>query len=197
MARSYFLNPHKATNQYRSKQNAYPTRLSGPFSNEQKASICILARTAADSMGLSFVSTAHFREWRQEQQFKAVGKQSLTECVQDDFLPVKAHFLNLAGKSVPAMNAHLEHQTEPERIAMHKLAEALAVIGKPMAYAAAICRNQNKCELSEANSKQIWRLVFTIKNRGPKKASGKAPVRPQKSAPVEYVPEFDSDNEPF
>ena len=169
--RPYSLNSHKFSNQFKSGKNSFPNRLAGPLSNEQKASICILAKTAADAVGVSFINTAHAREWRQEQQYKAVGKQSLTECVQDDFLPIRAHFLNLAGQSAVAMNMHLKHDTEPKRIAMHKLTEACARAGKPLAYAAAICRSKNKCALDEANVKQIWQLVFTIKNRTPKQPS--------------------------
>ena len=192
MAREYFLNPHKATNQFRKRENAYPSRLTGPLSNEQKARICILAREAADVMGVKIVSAAHLREWRMEQQFKAVGKQSLTECLQDDYLPLTAHFLNLAGKSVSAMNAHLKHGTEDKRIAFFKLQEICEERGISMAYAGAICRNAHKCTLNDATARQLWQLVFTVKNRSPKK------VGQPKSAPAEYVPEFDDEsNEPF
>lgn len=185
--KSYFLNPHKYSNQHRKGRNAMPTRLGGPLSNEQKARLCILARTAFERTNGHSPSTAEADAWRHDQVERATGKHGLTLCVQDDFKLIQAHFLNLAGEGGQALNAHIAHETEPKRVALFKLSEALAVIGKPIAYAAAICRNQNKCELSEATDKQIWRLVFTVKNRGPKKDA--APAVPRKSAP--------ENNEPF
>jgi hypothetical protein len=36
-------------------------------------------------------------------------------------------------------------------------------------YPGAICRAQNKCGLGGATEKQLWRLVYTVRNRKKKK----------------------------
>ena len=45
--------------------------------------------------------------------------------------------------------------------------------GLPESYAAAICRRQYRCALSEASDKQVWCLVYTVRNRA---AAAKQPA---------------------
>ena len=54
---------------------------------------------------------------------------------------------------------------QEKEIALHKLTESCADRGLQMSYAEAICRRQYKCDLSEANAKQLWQLNFTVRNR--------------------------------
>lgn len=145
-----------------------PSRLGGPLSNEQKARLCILCREAYDAMpgAASHPTEEMLAEYRHAEVEKATGKPGLTACVQDDWNPLLAHFLALVGETGVAFNVAMRHGTEPKRVAMHKLGEALAKARLPMAYAAAICRRQYKCEPADASPKQLWNLVFTIKNRG-------------------------------
>ena len=112
-----------------------------------------------------------FREWRHEQQLKACGKSSLRDCVQSDYLPLRAHFENLIGESDRALETHLRASSEPARIAMMKLRAACSEAGLDLAYPAKICRTQYKCDLDEANAKQLWRLVFTVRNRKKKRTT--------------------------
>lgn len=143
-----------------------PARLGGPLSRTQKAELCLLAREAFGASG----ATGDPEEWRREQQLATTGKESLTLCTQDDYLPLKARFLELKGESGRAMNAHISHATEPKRVARYNLNAALADANLPLAYAEAICRRTQKCGLEEASAKQIWRVVYTIRNR--KKKNG-------------------------
>jgi hypothetical protein len=138
-------------------------RLGGALSKAQKATLCILAREAYDRVGIH--TGDDLAEWRHAEQTAAVGKASLCDCVQDDFLPLKAHFLNLCGESGRAMNAHIRHQSEDKRVAMHKLEASCRERGLEMGYPAAICRTQYKCTLDEASAPQLWRLVYTVRNR--------------------------------
>jgi hypothetical protein len=139
----------------------------GPLSREQKARICIMAREAFQIT----TDDADFTDWRRDQQLRACGKESLKEAVQSDYLPLRAHFENLLGKSDRALETHLRAAQEPQRIAMMKLRAACDDAGLDLAYPSKICRQQYKCELDEANANQLWRLVFTVRNRKKKKAT--------------------------
>lgn len=142
-------------------------RLGGPLSNTQKAELCIRARDAWEALRRQRPELVEgLDDFRHAQVMHAVGKPGLTACTQDDFLPVRARFLELNGQSGAALNAHLAHGTEPKRVAMHKLNEALARAGLPLAYAAAIAKRQHKVTLDDLTVKQIWNLTFTINNRG-------------------------------
>lgn len=154
----YTLN--KWSNGTHSKRNAYP-RQNGPLDNGQKARLCILAREA---FALQFTD-ADFTDWRREEQFKAVGKLSLRDCTQADYKRLEARFLRLGGEEGDAMRAETRAGTEDKRLAFYKLEEACTGAGLAMSYAAAICRNQFKCGLNEATAKQLWNLMFTIRNR--------------------------------
>lgn len=134
----------------------------GALSHNQKAALCILARQTFDAIA---TATLDFNHWRREEQFNAVGKLSLCDCIQADYLRLKAHFENLAGKSGRAFDTLIRAETDEARIAMHKLREACADAGVQLEYAEKICRVQYKCALDEANEKQLWRLVYTVRNR--------------------------------
>lgn len=142
-----------------------PQRLGGPLSNQQKAQLCILSDEAWEKQG-GMDSPCDKSEFRHEQVKLATGKPGLTACVQDDYKPLLAHFLGLVGESGRAFKAQLEHGTEPKRIALYKLGQALLAARLPEAYAAAICRRQYGCALADATAKQLWNLTFTINNRG-------------------------------
>ena len=66
------------------------------------------------------------------------------------------------------------------RIARYKLDQALRERGLGESYAAAICRTQYRCSLAEASPRQLWRLVYTIRNR-------RRPARPA-AQPAGEVP---------
>jgi hypothetical protein len=163
-------------NRLHKRRVQYPSP-GGPLSREQKARICIMARECFHGSGASsFTRQAgslpaesgkmpDFQSWRREQQLIACGKSSLRECTQSDYLLLRAHFENLLGKSDRALETHLRAAQEPQRIAMMKLRAACADAGLDLAYPAKICRQQYKCELDEANANQLWRLVFTVRNR--------------------------------
>lgn len=76
-----------------------------PLSRDQKAAICQLAKIAfdrQDALGLVEVDcasqSARLAEWRRAQQLAAVGIDSLTECRNEHFRTLRAHFSTLAGR---------------------------------------------------------------------------------------------------
>ena len=142
-------------------------RITGPLSNEQKARICILAK---DAYALQFTDEK-LEDWRRNQQFICTGKASLVDCVQADYLPLCGHFQRLGGEEGDATRTENHALTEDHRVAMHKLRSECAARGLAMAYPAAICRRQHRCELEQATPRQVWCLVFTVRNR---RSAGKA-----------------------
>jgi len=110
-------------------------------------------------------STAAATAYRHEQVAKAVNKAGLTCCSQADFLPLIAHFEDILGNSGRALNAHMQSQTDSLRRVQWLLNSEIAKARLTTAYAAKICIDQNKCTLDNASEAQLWRLVYTIRNR--------------------------------
>jgi hypothetical protein len=133
-----------------------------PLSKEQRQGLARLARRAWATVG----GDQPFDAWRHEQCRRACGRR-ISEASQPDFLPLRAHFLNLAGDPVAALQDLMRAETEPRRMAMHKLRRDCADRGLSLDYPAAICRRQYRCALEDASPTQLWQLVFTIRNRRP------------------------------
>jgi hypothetical protein len=150
----------KFANQYRKSRNHYPPR-GGLLDNGQKARIAILAKEAFDRQGC----TGSIEDWRHEQQFLAVGKESLRDCVQDDYLKLKAHFEDLTGESGRAVKTHMADAVSDRELVMRKLEAECAARALDISYPATICAKQYKCDLDHASPNQLWQLVFTVRNR--------------------------------
>lgn len=156
------------------------------LSNAQKAGIAMLARRAYAAWPgrAAFEQANHerspskcFEAWRRVEQGKAVGLPSLRLCLQDHFLPLRAHFGSLAGADGRALNDLMRHAEEPRIRARWKLQQALDERGLDENYAAAICRAQFKCALGDASEKQLWNLFFTVSKRRKKVAQFSAQPR--------------------
>jgi hypothetical protein len=141
-------------------ENYAPSRDMAPLTREQKASLSMLARKAWRRLGRGENENA----WRHAQAIKAVGRR-ISEGVQRDFLPLRAHFLDLAGHTGAALDTLLAAESEKHRIALFKLGQACSQRGLPLSYPEAICKRQYRCSLAEATAPQIWRLFFTVRNR--------------------------------
>lgn len=131
-----------------------------PLSREQRQGLAMLAKRAWRIHGRGEAENS----WRHAQCIRVCGRR-ITEAGQRDFLPLRAHFLDLVGQSGAAMNVHLAAESEPQRIALYKLTQECQKRRLPLAYPEAICRRQYKCCLAEASAPQIWRLLFTVRNR--------------------------------
>lgn len=107
--------------------------------------------------------------WRHEEQAKACGKKHLTACTQADYPALMAHFLRLGGDLVDAGTFEERAALDPRRQAMAKLrdtwGEVRDVIPNAAAYAGAIARRQFKAGLDDLTAKQLWSLVYTLRNR--------------------------------
>jgi hypothetical protein len=111
-------------------------------------------------------TSAAFEQWRHEHVALACGKAGLRCCDQQDYKRVEAHFLELLGESGKAMNSLVRAETEPKRQAETVLAREMRQFGFSAPYVATICRTQFKCDVEDATTGQLWKLVYTIRNRG-------------------------------
>jgi hypothetical protein len=160
----------KWANQFRKSRNAFPS-IGGPLERNDKARICILAREAFDKAE----TTQDFETWRRHEQFLAVtganplidrtSRLSLRDCTQRDMLKLTAHFQNLIGEPGRAVKSLLRIATQDHELAMRKLEAECTARSIDISYPAKICAKQFKCALDDASPKQLWCLVFTVRNR--------------------------------
>jgi len=137
--------------------------MSAPLSHHQKRYLSQLARRAWEAAERE-VGTPE--EFRHAEVARACGKAGLRCCSQDDYKHVEAHLLDLCGEPGKALAAHVAAVTQPRREAEAVLARACREAGLQLGYAAAICQRQFHCTLGDANERQLWNLVYTVRNRG-------------------------------
>jgi hypothetical protein len=150
--------------------------MSAPLSHKQKRYLSQLsdrafARSADIPVGPNHadknVSATDQRTlYRHTQVALACGKAGLRCCSQDDYKLVEAHFLALLGETVKAFNAGVRAATEPRRQAEAVLVRECERFGLRLSYAAAICRSVFKCSLEDASPNQLFKVMYTIRNRG-------------------------------
>lgn len=159
--------------------------MSAGLSHLQKRDIAVAARRAYDrwpereafeAINSEMSRSACFEAWRHVETGKAVGIQSLCECTQAHYGRALAHFQELAGERATATRTLARDEDNGRRIAMWQLNQALRERDLGRGYAIVICRTQYRCELDQASAGQLWRLIYTVRNRH------KATVRPAKIA---------------
>jgi hypothetical protein len=141
-----------------------------PLSKEQKKRLCILARRAyAVEQALGRTGTLDAEAWRRWMSERAVGIASLRACHQSDYLPLKAHFLDLIGETGEAMNAHLAAQADPRRQALYVLRQecqkATDVLDNPEQYIRGFVRHRRHVALEDAEPRVIWHAIFTLRRK--------------------------------
>jgi len=157
-----------------------------PLNNRQKARICILARIAfrasfsevgrrppaapsSHSSDGSAIRPYLFKNWRHEQQRKAVGREHLTDCRNADYLALKAHFQNVAGDVKSAFRNHLRAAGDPRSWALAKLrkecAAAADVLPGAWNYAAGFLQNKRGLAIEDCPERDLWHAVFLVRRR--------------------------------
>lgn len=137
-----------------------------PLKNEQKATICILAREAYDKIG--HFSGDDYDTWRHDQQHTACGRSSLCAATQKDYRAIRGHFLALLGRKKAAFKDFVAAETGDAGFVLaklrHECRNAQDVIEAPMEYVTTIARSRFKStDLSSLSAKQLWSLVFDIR----------------------------------
>jgi hypothetical protein len=140
-----------------------------PLSPLQRQKLAAMAHYAYHEMQPVGVD---FDTWRHDQVQRLVGKPGLTHCVNEDFNPLKAAFLEMAGKMQPALAAALKGATEQREWALFSLyracTEAKDVLPAAMAYARGFIKNKRATTLEDADSRTIWHAVFTVRRKAQK-----------------------------
>lgn len=160
--------------------------MSAPLTKDQKRYLSQLARRALNivralARGRGETFDVKEEDWRHEEVIAACGKHGLRCCSQDDYAAVKAHFLDKLGQHGDAFNAQVRAATEKRRQAEAVLVRECEKAGFKLAYADAICRTQNKCGLFDATEKQLWHLIYTVRNRA---AAKRRQANPQPATPM-------------
>ena len=137
--------------------------MSAPLSHRQKAYLAQLARRAWE---LADREVGTPDEFRHAEVVRACGRQGLRCCGQDEYKRVEAHLLDLCGEHARAFNAGVRAETEGKRVAEAVLLRACRDFGFDLGYPAAICLRQFRCGLADASVQQIWKLIYTVRNRG-------------------------------
>lgn len=159
-----------------------------PLTREQKRDICRLARRAWEKQGRPFyepsgiaagdplaLSAAEACElWRHETTLASVGLKHLTACGQRHFAPIMGLFSGLAGLEKEAGRWRERAAFSSVRAARIKfertLLDCARWLEQPRAYAAAIARRQYGADLEDLSARQLWSLVYTLRNRSRKRA---------------------------
>ncbi len=142
----------------------------GGLSNDQKANLSILARRAYDRHREVGLADGSFDEWRHAECRAASGGRigGFREAMQRDYRLLRGHFANLAGDGATAIQDAIHGDSdEADR------GQARAILRRECRrrghafpeYPASICRTQYKCGLDEASAKQLWSLIYTVRNR--------------------------------
>lgn len=163
MARAYKLNREPSAKPKR-KPRAATKQRKGLLSKLQLARICMLANEAATANGIT--GWREVEAWRREVQRDRFGLSSLTAATQAQYADIKAHFEALAGNVGEAYETARRGLDNLRRVARWNLNKALRESGLALPYVSAICKSQFHCSLEDASTKQLWNLVYTVRNRG-------------------------------
>lgn len=152
--------------------------MAAPLDKNQKRILSQLAqrawnREAAMARARGHTLTEPIDNYRHRHVAQACGKLGLRCCSQDDYGAVKGHFLDLLGEHTQAFQAVHRGEGNGRRVAEFKLVDACKTAGVDITYADRICRTQFRCTIEEASERQLWCLVFTLRNR--RKASSPKP----------------------
>jgi hypothetical protein len=136
-----------------------------PLTNEQKTGLILLARQAWETAH----QTLPFDDWRRQQVLFAVERPGLTACRNEDYLPLRAHFLRLLGRTGAAEIAAARVWEDPRRQALAKLQHecrtAQDVMPAAWNYAAGFIRNKRNVSIDDADARTIWHAVFLVRRR--------------------------------
>lgn len=151
-----------------------------PLTNEQKTTLVLLAKEAWEKETRDHRQQTRdqrpetrdqssFEDWRHEQCQQCVERPGLTACRNEDYLPLRAHFLRLLGRDAAAEIALQRTWDDPRRQALAKLraeCEAAAdVMPAAWNYAAGFVRNKRGVSIDDADAKTVWHAVFLVRRR--------------------------------
>jgi hypothetical protein len=156
-----------------------------PLSDAQKKQLILMAREAwmaaktgpdadagADDCPFDIPTDRtelSFDDWRRAQCMLVVERPGLTACRNEDYLPLKAHFLRLLGRHTEADAALERAEMEPRAyVLFHFQAACKAAAGaldNPVAYASGFLRKAEGCGIDDAPDRALWRAIYLLRRK--------------------------------
>lgn len=138
----------------------------GLLTSAQRQGLAQLARRAWAKARERGGAAEDFDTWRHDQVQQVTGQPGLRALTQQHFRRVRGHFLYLVGNDVAALRDIVASETEGSRQTLFILARECQNAGLPLAYPTAIARNKfHNSNLDELTEKQLWMLIYTVRNR--------------------------------
>lgn len=144
-----------------------------PLSREQKTRLILASQDAMRmqvKVGLWTEADGDFETFRHAAAFDACGVGSFRAMQQRHYMPALLHFRSLAGHNVVQSQARLA--TDDSRRALGQLkmecqraADCFGGWQGAWAYASTLFRKIHRCEAATATAKQVWQVIFTLRNR--------------------------------
>jgi hypothetical protein len=110
-----------------------------------------------------------FDTWRHRQCLLAVERPGLSVCRNEDYLPLKAHFLMILGRVDEAEAAGERAAMDPRNRVLHEFRracnEAAGVLDNPVQYAEGFLRRVARCGIDDAPDNAIWRAVYLLRRK--------------------------------
>lgn len=162
-----------------------------PLTAEQRQRLAACARRAFDAQAAAGLADEDFDAWRHEQCREACGRGGIREMDQGCYGPSMAWFVALAGgeprrrEAGPAAKPAARDDADRARRALRdecaRLDAAFGGGGAAEAYATALLSRIHRATWETAGAKQLWQVMFTMRNRSRSPARGNGPSRPRRS----------------
>ncbi|NLF21617.1 MAG: hypothetical protein GX590_00485, partial [Lentisphaerae bacterium] len=144
------------------------------------------AYAAQDAVGI--VEGETFDAWRHRTVRETLGRAGLTALTQRDYGPMMARLIELAGGSPRRRDWRAAGKPSPRddadrarRALKDECAAQAAAFGGPAqadAYATALLARIHKTDWMGATARQLWQVLFTVRNRARAKDRLHGPARP-------------------
>jgi len=160
----------------------------------QRQRLAIAARRAYDAqMAVGIVDGETFDAWRHACVRDATGRSGLTELRQRDYGPMMARLIELAGGSPrrrdwraagkPAGRDDADRARRALKDECAAWAEVFGGAAQADAYATSLLAKIHKTDWMGATARQLWQVLFTVRNRARAKDRLKRPARPLPAKP--------------
>lgn len=161
---------------------------------EQRQRLAIAARRAYDAQqAVGIADGETFDAWRHACVREATGRSGLTELRQRDYGPMMARLIELAGGSprrrdwhAAAKPARRDDADRARRALKDECAAWADVFGgaaQADAYATSLLAKIHKTDWMGATARQLWQVLFTVRNRARAKDRLNGPARPLPAKP--------------
>lgn len=150
---------------------------SRPLTKRQKWLLADLARHVFDALReRGQLRGVSLEDWRHHIAVKACG-QRISQASHGDYKRLQAAFLHEKGDEDGERRALVQAQSTPQGIALFKLRQTLKETNTPTAYAETLARRFYKgANLEDLTARQLWTLVFTVRNNASKTAGKGSPA---------------------